>query len=126
MGFYGCSPCPERAQWRSTVGVSRAEWTGDAAGQRTTDARRPRDSSGGGAVSGVSGHVALVERKKGASFYVKYRLADGRQVQRRLGPAWTGPGEPPRGYYTRRLAEAALRELLADAQRGRLPGQTRT
>jgi hypothetical protein len=30
-----------------------------------------------------------VERKRGPQWYAKYRLPDGRQVQRHLGPAWT-------------------------------------
>ena len=31
-----------------------------------------------------TGHVFHVERKRGAAWYAKYRLADGRQVQKRL------------------------------------------
>ena len=74
----------------------------------------------------VSGHVALVERKRGAKWYVKFRLADGRQIQRALGPAWKGRGRPPAGHYTEKLAEAALREILADARRGTLQGVDKT
>jgi integrase len=70
----------------------------------------------------VSGHVKLVERKRGAKWYVKFRLANGRQVQRCLGPAWTDRGRPPAGHYTKKLAEEALREILTDAQRGTLAG----
>jgi integrase len=58
--------------------------------------------------------------------YAKYRLPDGRQVQKKLGPAWTSRGRPPAGYFTKRLAEAWLRELLDDARRGVLPGLVRT
>jgi integrase len=76
--------------------------------------------------SGVSGHVILREGVRGNVFHLKYRLPDGRQLKRRLGPEWRGSGRPPAGYYTKRSAEAALREILADAQRGRLPGQVRT
>lgn len=76
--------------------------------------------------SGVSGHVILRDGVRGNVFHLKYRLPDGRQVKRRLGPEWRGSGRPPAGYYTKRSAEAALREILADAQRGRLPGQVRT
>jgi hypothetical protein len=36
-----------------------------------------------------TGHVFRVERKRGPVWYAKYRLPDGRQVQRKLGPAWT-------------------------------------
>ena len=74
----------------------------------------------------VSGHVSLKRRKCGAQFYVKYRLPDGRQVQRILGPAWEGAGRPPAGHYTRRTAKEALQDLLADARRGTLPGMTTT
>jgi len=57
---------------------------------------------------------------------MKYRLPDGRQVQRKLGPAWTERGRPPAGYFTKRTAEAALREILDAARRGTLPGLVRT
>jgi hypothetical protein len=36
---------------------------------------------------------------------MKYRLPDGRQVQKKLGPAWIERGRPPAGYFTKRLAE---------------------
>jgi integrase len=52
-----------------------------------------------------SGHVFRVERKRGPVWYAKYRLSDGRQLQRKLGPAWSERGRPPAGYYTKRLAE---------------------
>jgi hypothetical protein len=42
----------------------------------------------------VSGHVFRVERQRGPVWYAKYRLPDGRQVQRKLGPAWTRQGRP--------------------------------
>lgn len=74
----------------------------------------------------VSGHVFRWERKRGAQWYVKFRGADGRQIQRRLGPAWTGRGRPPVGYFTKRTAEAALDEVLADARRGAVAGRVRT
>jgi integrase len=74
----------------------------------------------------VSGHAFRMDRKRGAQWYVKFRGADGQQVQRRLGPAWSGRGRPPVGYFTKRTAEAALDEILADARRGALAGQVRT
>ncbi len=74
----------------------------------------------------VSGHVFRIDRKRGPQWYVKYRLPDGRQAQKRLGPAWTQRGRPPLGYFTKRTAEAALDEILADARRGRLGGWVRT
>ena len=33
-------------------------------------------------------------------------MPNGRQVQKKLGPAWTQRGRPPAGYFTKRLAEA--------------------
>ena len=57
---------------------------------------------------------------------MKYRLPDGRQVQKKLGPAWTERGRPPTGYFTKRLAEDALRRTLDEARRGTLPGMVRT
>ena len=60
------------------------------------------------------------------AWYAKYRLPDGRQVQKKIGPAWVGRGRPPAGYVTKRLAEEWLAEVLADARRGMLPGLVRT
>ncbi len=68
----------------------------------------------------VTGHVRLIERKRGAKWYAKYRLADGKQVQKCLGPAWAGGGRPPRGYFTKKTAEAVLAAILTDARRGTL------
>jgi integrase len=73
-----------------------------------------------------SGHVFRVERKRGPAWYAKYRLPDGRQVQKKLGPAWTERGRPPAGYFTKRAAEAWLRDTLDAARRGTLPGLVRT
>jgi integrase len=73
-----------------------------------------------------SGHVFRVERKRGAVWYAKYRLPDGRQAQKKIGPAWSERGRPPAGYYTKRLAEEWLRDTLDKARRGTLPGAVRT
>jgi integrase len=77
-------------------------------------------------LQGPSGHVFRVERKRGPVWYAKYRLPDGRQVQRRIGPAWTGRSRPAAGHLTKRTAEAWLRDLLAEARRGTLPGMVQT
>jgi len=75
----------------------------------------------------ISGHVFKVERKRGAQWYAKYRLPDGRQVQRRIGPHWTDrKTKPPAGYYTKTSARAWLDETLAKARKGELPGQVKT
>ena len=68
----------------------------------------------------VTGHISLRDRQDGAVWYLKFRLADGRQVQRKLGPAWQEKGRPPAGYFTKRTAEEALAEILTDARRGTL------
>lgn len=65
-----------------------------------------------------SGHVYRVEGKRGAVWYAKCRLPDARQVKRKMGPAWSERGRPPAGYFTKRLAEDWLRELLDQARRG--------
>src|SRR3954471_7220965 len=74
----------------------------------------------------VSGHVFRVVRTRGPVWYAKYRLPDGRQIQRKLGPAWTARGRPPAGYFTKRTAEAWLDDVLAQARRGELPGMVAT
>ena len=68
----------------------------------------------------ICGHVYLKPGKRGASWYYRARLP--REVRKRLGPAWTGKGRPPTGYFTRKTAEAKLQEILADARRGTLAG----
>ncbi len=74
----------------------------------------------------VSGHVFRVDGARGSVWRVKYRLPDGRQVQKKIGPAWTGRGRPAAGYYTKRTAEAWLDEILSGARAGTLPGLRRT
>jgi len=74
----------------------------------------------------VGGHVSVRKGKRGDVFYAKYRLPDGHQVQQRLGPAWSTPGRPPSGFYTRRTAELALAAIITDARRAMLPGMRRT
>jgi integrase len=74
----------------------------------------------------VSGHVYRVERKRGPVWFAKYRLPDGRQVQKKIGPAWTGRGRPAAGYLTKAMAREWLDSTLADARRGELAGMVRT
>jgi integrase len=76
--------------------------------------------------SAPTGHVYRVDRARGPVWYAKYRLPDGRQVQKKIGPAWTERGRPPNGYLTNRLAEAWLRDTLDQARRGTLPGMIQT
>ncbi|HEX4669764.1 MAG TPA: tyrosine-type recombinase/integrase [Solirubrobacterales bacterium] len=74
----------------------------------------------------ISGHVSLRKGKRGSVWYAKYRLPDGRQVQKRIGRAWTEKTSPPNGYFTKASAKAHLDELLAQARQGTLPGMVRT
>ncbi len=73
-----------------------------------------------------SGNVYRVEGKRRPMWYARYRLPDGREARKRIGPAWTGRGRPETGYFTKRAAEAWLREVLDSARRGTLPGGVRT
>jgi integrase len=73
-----------------------------------------------------SGHVYRRPGPRGDAWYAKYRLPDGRQVHKRIGPAWTSRGRPAAGYYTKRTAEAWLSDVLDQARRGTLPGMVRT
>lgn len=76
--------------------------------------------------SPISGHVFRVERQRGPVWYAKYRLPDGRQVQKKIGPAWSGRSRPKAGFFTKRTAEAWLDDLLAQARRGELAGMVAT
>jgi integrase len=83
-------------------------------------------------VSGVmttarpSGHVYRYEGRRGPVWRALYRLPNGRRAHKTIGPAWTRRGRPPAGYFTKRLAEDWLREVLDQARRGTLPGMVRT
>ena len=72
----------------------------------------------------ISGHVYLQQGARGPSWYYRARLP--REVRKRLGPAWTGKGRSPAGYFTRKTAEQALAAILADARRGTLAGIAET
>lgn len=69
----------------------------------------------------VSGHVKLVERKRGDQFYLRYRHPSGKPIEKRLGPAWTKRSRPPAGHYTQNMAEEALAAILTDIRRGEVP-----
>jgi hypothetical protein len=88
------------------------------------DRRRIGDISEG--AQRPTGHVFRVERKRGPVWYAKFRLPDGRQVQRKLGSAWTGRGRPATGHFTKRLAEDWFRDTLDEARRGTLAAPVRT
>jgi integrase len=68
-------------------------------------------------VSRPSGFVFRLEKTRGASWWAKYRLSDGTQVKRKIGPAWTGRGRPAEGHFTKRLAEDWLHDRLEELRR---------
>jgi hypothetical protein len=74
----------------------------------------------------VSGHVYRHQGARGPVWRAKYRLPDGRQVHKTIGPVWTDRGRPRAGYFTKRTAEAWLGDVLDQARAGVLPGMVRT
>lgn len=67
----------------------------------------------------VTGHLKLIERREGPVWYAKTRVP-GRspeQTTRRLAPAHLAGGKSPAGALTRRQAQDALADLLADERR---------
>ncbi len=67
----------------------------------------------------VTGHLKLIERREGPVWHVKTRVPgrDPEQTTRRLAPAHVGGGKPRAGELTRRQAQDALADLLADERR---------
>jgi integrase len=66
----------------------------------------------------VSGHIYIKDRAKGSIWYWRVRLPFGGEERKAIGPAWTGRGRTPDGYFTRRSAQAALDARLTDLRRG--------
>jgi hypothetical protein len=66
------------------------------------------------------------DRRRGEVWHAKYRVGASRQVQKRLGPAWTERGRPPAGYFIKRTADDWLRHTLDEARRGTLAGMVQT
>jgi integrase len=67
----------------------------------------------------VTGHLQHRERKEGPVWYAKTRVP-GRtpeQTTRRLAPAHLAGGKPPAGALTKRQAQDALADLLAEERR---------
>ena len=73
-----------------------------------------------------TGHALRRRGPRGDVWYAKYRLPDGRQIKRRIGPAWTERGRPGAGYFTKRTPEHWLADVLDQARRGGLPGMVRS
>jgi integrase len=74
----------------------------------------------------ISGHVSKRKGARGDVWYAKYRLPDGRQQKKRLGPHWAKKTPPPDGYFTKASAQAHLDAILAQARVGSLPGMVKT
>jgi integrase len=74
----------------------------------------------------ISGHVFKRKGKRGVVWYAKFRLPDGRQQKKRLGPDWTEKTAPPDGYFTKGKAQAHLDELLRQTREGTLSGLVQT
>src|SRR4051794_9430078 len=53
-------------------------------------------------------------RRGGPVWEMRYRLPNGVDSTKVIGPAWTKRGRPPEGHYTRGTAEAAMRQYLAE------------
>jgi hypothetical protein len=68
-----------------------------------------------------SGHVFCVQRQSGLVWYAKYRTGTGRQIQKKLGPAWTRRGRPPAGSFTRPVAEQWLCATLDQIRARTMP-----
>lgn len=74
----------------------------------------------------ATGSVYRSKGARGDVWRARLRLPDGRHLHRRVGPVWTGRGRPPAGHYSRRTAEAWVRDTLRSADDGTLPGLVRT
>ena len=72
-----------------------------------------------------SGFVFRLEKTRGASWWAKYRLPDGTQVKRKIGPVWTGRGRPAEGHFTKRLAEDWLHDRLEEVRREAASAESR-
>jgi integrase len=74
-----------------------------------------------------SAAVFLREHDGRQFFEMKFRH-QGRQVKRRIGPAWVSPGRVRRGFYDRQRAHVAadriVREHVAQAARPKVPEAT--
>ncbi len=77
-------------------------------------------------VGPASGFVFRVERARGPQWCAKWREPGGRQVKRRVGPAWTRRGRPDPGFFTKRTAEDWLRAILMELDHSPWPAPSST
>src|SRR4051794_22096590 len=64
----------------------------------------------------LSATVRGKPRKNGPVWEARYRLPDGKDSTKVIGPAWQKRGRPEVGYFTQATAEAWLRRFLIDAE----------
>jgi integrase len=70
-----------------------------------------------------TGHVKLIERKRGPKFYAAIRT-NGSEYTRLIGPAWLKRGRAPEGHFTPGMAEVELRRMMGDASSARADAHT--
>lgn len=63
----------------------------------------------------ATGSLRLVRGKRGDVWYARLRR-DGRQTDKRIGPAWTKRGRCPDGHLTEAAANARLHDILTSPQ----------
>lgn len=92
-------------------------------GSGASGGRSSRELPSAASLGEITGHLTIIKRAKGDTWYGRYRLPDGSHRKRRLGFAWTKRGRPPtdRDYLTREEAaakfEAVKAELLEETKR---------
>lgn len=59
----------------------------------------------------LSGNVYL-DPPECSVWFMRYRLPNGKESRRKIGPNWAKRGRPPEGFYTERTAEKVLSDLL--------------
>ncbi|HWK26343.1 MAG TPA: site-specific integrase [Solirubrobacter sp.] len=64
----------------------------------------------------LSSTVKGKPRKGGPVWEARYRLPNGKDSTKVIGPAWRKRGRPPEGYFTQATAEAWLRAFLAEQE----------
>ena len=86
---------------KSVVFGARDIATGEACPQSV-----PRSASPVVMAGIPTGHIFRVERKRGPVWYAKYRLPDGRQVPKKVGPAPQGIAHPAATSSSPRRSDA--------------------
>ncbi len=104
-------------RFRPVVGTA---WRAEAPRKRLAKAAEPIYGSGSSArarggppsIRRPTGHVYLLDRKRGRSGMPNTDRRPATRSKKMLGPAWTGRGRLPAGYFTKRLAEEWLHDKL--------------